>query len=73
MAARHALVSALLSAALLAFASPAGAVDLHGCTYDAKKLCPDVRPGKGRVAKCLNDHDDKISIACARDLKKLKG
>lgn len=73
MAARHRLVTALVAMAPLAIASPAGAVDLHACTHDAAKLCPHVRPGEGRVAKCLKDHEDKVGAACAKGLDKLKG
>ena len=54
-------------------ASCASAVDLHFCKEDAARLCPGVEPGKGRIAKCLKEHENEISIGCAKELKKLKG
>ena len=66
-------VSALAVMAFEAFASPAGAVDVHMCKEDAARLCPGVEPGKGRIAHCLKAHENEISIGCAKELKKLKG
>jgi len=39
----------------------------NACVPDAKKLCQGVRPGGGRVNKCLTDHESELSPAC-RDL-----
>lgn len=37
----------------------------HPCLADAKKLCPEVAPGEGRVAACLDRQKDKLSAECA--------
>lgn len=34
------------------------------CEKDAAALCPDVKPGGGRVLACLQVHADKLSPAC---------
>jgi hypothetical protein len=48
----------LLVALLLAQAAQ------HPCMDDAKKLCPGVKPGEGRIAACLKAHQDQVSSAC---------
>ena len=36
----------------------------HPCVDDAKRLCPGVQPGQGRIAACLKVHKDQLSQAC---------
>jgi len=48
----------LLFALLLAQAAQ------HPCLDDAKKLCPGVEPGQGRVAACLKENKAQLSQAC---------
>ena len=36
----------------------------EACQADVAKLCPDVKPGGGRVAACLRDHDSQLSDSC---------
>ena len=47
----------ILVAVMLAAAS-------HPCMDDAKKLCPGVQPGQGRIAQCLKQHKDQLSQEC---------
>ena len=46
---------------------------MHGvaeaCKDDAQQYCKDVRPGGGRVARCLEDNEAKLSDACKAALK----
>ncbi|WHZ14002.1 MAG: hypothetical protein OJF52_000837 [Nitrospira sp.] len=35
------------------------------CAEDVKKLCPDVKAGKGRIAQCLKQHAQELSQGCA--------
>ena len=39
------------------------------CRQDAEKFCPGTEPGKGQLAKCLEDHSTQLSPACAKELK----
>ena len=48
----------LLLALLLAQAAQ------HPCVDDAKRLCPGVQPGQGRIAACLKEHKAEMSDAC---------
>jgi hypothetical protein len=42
------------------------------CSKDAKTLCPAVGPGKGQLARCLEDNVSRLSVNCARELKNFK-
>lgn len=44
----------------------------HPCMEDAKKLCPDVRPGHGRIAACLKQHKAEVSPACTARIKEFR-
>jgi hypothetical protein len=48
----------LLLALLLAQAAE------HPCMEDAKRLCPGVQSGQGRIAACLKEHQAEMSPAC---------
>ncbi len=34
------------------------------CKADYEKLCKDVKPGQGRIAKCMKAHENELSPAC---------
>jgi hypothetical protein len=34
------------------------------CEGDVYRLCRDVEPGEGRVARCLKDHESELSQSC---------
>lgn len=38
------------------------------CKADYEKFCKKVRPGQGRIAKCMKKHDVEISLACKEQL-----
>ena len=42
------------------------------CAADAKKFCDDVRPGGGRMYKCLTSHDAELAPACRERLASAK-
>lgn len=47
------------------------------CADDVARLCKDVQPGQGRVAKCLKERKEELSLACKEHIatarKKVKG
>ncbi len=42
------------------------------CADDAQKFCKDVRPGGGRIAKCLKEHEEDLSSACKQQIVEVK-
>ena len=34
------------------------------CRADIEKFCKDVKPGQGRIEKCLQRHEGELSPAC---------
>lgn len=34
------------------------------CAADVKKFCGDVKPGEGRIARCMKSHEKDLSPAC---------
>lgn len=42
------------------------------CAQDAKKLCAGIEPGKGQLAKCLQDYATELSPNCAKELKSFR-
>lgn len=64
---RFAVAVAALSV-VLASAHPAAAV-AEPCRDDARKLCPNVQPGGGRIPACLRTKLAQLSPGCARVIK----
>ncbi|HNW44750.1 MAG TPA: cysteine rich repeat-containing protein [Elusimicrobiales bacterium] len=42
------------------------------CAEDTVKFCADIKPGEGRIAACLKEHEKDLSQAC-RDRKAVAG
>jgi hypothetical protein len=40
------------------------------CRADYEKICKDVKPGQGRIIRCLKAHETILSPACAAYFKK---
>jgi Cysteine rich repeat len=38
------------------------------CDEDVKKLCPDIRPGGGRILQCLRGQESNLSPSCRQVL-----
>lgn len=38
------------------------------CDDDIKKICPDIRPGGGRIVQCLHGHQASLSAGCRQFL-----
>jgi hypothetical protein len=43
------------------------------CQDDVMKFCPDVRPGGGRMLKCLKEHENDLSPDCKKRMESRKG
>ncbi len=42
------------------------------CAAGAERLCKSVKPGEGRVARCMKEHENELSPGCKEDIVKLK-
>jgi hypothetical protein len=65
---------ALLSAiALLSFGTTqlTFADEDKPCQADAKKFCADIKPGGGRLMKCMKEHEADLSPACKEKGQKM--
>lgn len=49
---------------MIFWVSGASAEGQNPCLADQQKFCAGVRPGEGRLLKCLKDHDSELSDAC---------
>src|SRR5262245_8335264 len=38
------------------------------CEEDVKKLCPEIRPGGGRILQCLHGQESNLTPACRQVL-----
>jgi hypothetical protein len=58
----------ILFASLMALAFAAGAKDgkdpFAACQADMERLCKDVKPGDGRLVKCMMENKSRASSGC---------
>ena len=45
----------------------------EACKDDAAKVCKGVEPGKGRILRCLKQHESELSPACKEHVDKPRG
>jgi hypothetical protein len=45
---------------------------LAACKADAERICPGVKPGGGKLIGCLKEHENDVTIGCAKELKAIK-
>lgn len=56
----------------LTFSASVAAEEAKPCAEDAAKLCKGVKPGEGRVAKCMKEHEKELSPACKKNIAEFK-
>ena len=44
----------------------------QACHGDVEKLCKDVKPGGGRIAHCLKEHEQQVSPECKNTMQEAK-
>ncbi len=57
------LAAAVLSVGVAAAADAPPAAK-NPCADDVAKYCKDVKPGEGRIVRCLKEHDTELSTEC---------
>jgi len=74
MVVREIVVASVLSLTLMSFSGSAQAQGgpLAYCKADAARLCPGVKPGGGKLLGCLKQHENEVSVGCAKELKAVK-
>jgi hypothetical protein len=73
MVIRQLTAASLLSIAVISLPGSAKAADpLSYCKSDVARLCPGLAPGGGRLIGCLEQHENEVSVGCAKALKSLK-
>lgn len=45
---------------------------LQPCHDDVQKFCAKVKPGRGRVSRCLQEHEADLSEACKTRLQEMR-
>jgi hypothetical protein len=64
------MIKLMLAASLCA--APASAEGDWPCKDDAATLCKDVKPGEGRIIKCLKQREAELSGSCRASMTKKK-
>ena len=72
----HQVTGSLLAVLLFTISasqeSKAQAGPLAACKADAARICPGIEPGGGKIIQCLKQHQNDVTIGCAKELKAIK-
>ena len=63
-------IAALSAALLMNHSAFAASAVVKACRADAKKLCADVKPGRGTVGECMKSHAADLSDGCKEAIAK---
>lgn len=44
----------------------------EACSDDVEKFCGEIKPGKGRIMKCMRQHKEELSSACKAEMAQNK-
>jgi Cysteine rich repeat len=73
---RQVTAASVLAVLLISISGPQAAKAQGGrlaaCKADAERICPGVTPGGGKLIQCLKQHQDDVTIGCAKELKAIK-
>ena len=77
MLVRQLTVASLFSLTLLSLPGPtltanAAEPSFVYCKEDIARLCPTVAPGGGKIIGCLKQHENEVSVGCAKEVKAIK-
>ena len=62
----------LVAAALSTTTAFGGSVLSNNCNFEIGKFCNEMKPGNGRITRCLADHKKELSAPCIDELEKQK-
>ncbi len=65
------LAAAVLSVGVAAAADTPPAAK-NPCADDVAKYCKDVKPGGGRIARCLKENENQLSPACKSSIEEAR-
>jgi gas vesicle protein len=66
------IFSVLLTTGFMLFSISSSAEGDKPCKADVQKFCKDVKPGGGRIIKCMKEHESDLSAACKGKEKEMK-
>ncbi len=77
MVVRQLTIASLLSLTLLSLpgltlTANAAEPSFIYCRKDIDRLCPGVPLGGGRILGCLKQHENEVSVGCAKEMKAIK-
>ena len=44
----------------------------EACQDDVEKFCGEMKPGRGRIMKCMKEHKEQLSPACKAEVEEMK-
>jgi hypothetical protein len=57
---------------LLWMGLPAGAQTKNPCANDIAQFCKEVKPGGGRLVRCLKEHEAELSAQCKASIEEAR-
>jgi hypothetical protein len=64
---KQSIISLIIAVMFLGVMSVAQSQEVNKigpCKDDIEKLCKDVKPGQGRILKCMREHENELSPVC---------
>jgi hypothetical protein len=64
---KQSIISLIIAVMFLGVMSVAQSQEVNKigpCKDDIEKFCRDVKPGQGRILKCMREHESELSADC---------